>query len=320
MRVDRVIVVSPRKSGTHLVQEMMTSFGYQVHGETVPPLDAVVALSPQERMELARRHLRADALAALDWRRDREEFVRVTNLLWYQVAAMWQVRLSSVRVPHTELAQPERDQRVPLSPDAWRRPFADTPANICWTFHSIDVWHVDHDFYREWQEDWRPRIVVNVRDPRDTLISMVNFLSGDSGHVFSRQPELAVFRPILAAIPDLASRVAYALREPALPLLADFEAAISLYHHPHVCAVTFEDLIGPLGGGSAARQRAAVERVAAHLESDADPAAIAEKLFNREAYSFHRGATGAWREVFGKRHHDLFERRFGHLLEIFDYA
>jgi hypothetical protein len=320
MSVERAIVVSPRKSGTHLVQELMILFGYRMFGEAVTPADSAVALSLRQRVELAERFLHPDELARLDLHDDRDRFIRATNVLWFQVAEMWQTKLAATNVSHTELALPELNHRLRMHPEAWRQPLAATPPDICWTFHSLDIWKVDQSFYGEWQGAAGPRMVLNYRDPRDTLISMATFLAGDGGHTITRQPETAIFRPILRNLPDMADRITYLLRDPAIPLLADFDAAICLLHHPDVCTVSFEELVGVQGGGSTARQVAAVQRVADHVESDADAAVVAEKVFNRNAYSFHRGQIGAWRDLFSRKHHLLFAARFGHLLEMFDYA
>ena len=295
-------------------------FGYYIHGESIPPADGRVALSMRDRITLAEHFLHPDELADLDWRTDRDRFVRATDVLWLQVANLWHVKLAGINVSNSELSFPDLGHSIPMHPDAWRQPFSITPQDVCWVMHSLDVWKMDWSFCREWHDEGEPRMVLNYRDPRDTLLSMVNFFSGDGGHEFSRQPEMAVFRPILQNIPDMAGRITYMLRDPAIPLLNDFEAAISLFHHPEVCAVSFEDLVGPNGGGTAAAQAAAVGRVAEHIEADIDPHVVAGKLFNPESWSFHRGQIGAWRDVFTAQHSAIFEKRFGHLLEVFNYA
>jgi hypothetical protein len=320
MSVERVIAVSPRKCGTHLLQELMVLLGYRIYGETIPPPQGFVGLSLRQRIDLAERYLHPDEVAKLDHRADRDGFIQTTNLLWNQVAELWQMKLAAINVFNTELAFPELRHYLPMHPRAWAQPFSSTPPGICWTFHALDVWRLDTTFYYEWQSPSGPRLVLNHRDPRDALISMATFLSGEGGHQITRQPETAVFRPILQNLPTMAERITYLLRDPAIPLLTDFEAAISLLHHPDVCTVSFEELVGGEGGGSAARQMGAVRRVADHVESDIDPAVVAEKVFNRNAYSFHRGQIGACHDLFTAEHNRLFAARFGHLLEIFGYV
>lgn len=320
MGVARAIVVSPRKSGTHLVQELMMALGYQIHGESLPSIDNVVALSLRQRSALRDQYLHPDLRDAVDPAVDLDGFVATTNALWRQVAEIWQRRLGADTLTNTELSYPELGHTVLMRPDAWRLPFADTPAGVCWIFHSMDVWRSDRRFLDEWQRTGQPRFVLNHRDPRDAVVSMMNFLSGESGHVFTRQPEAAVLRPILRNITDPADRVTFLLRDRSMPLLADFDSAATLALHPSVCVVSFEELVGPDGGGTKARQVAAVRRVAEHVDAGVDAEAVAEKLFNSAAYSFHRGRIGAWHDLFTPLHRELFAERFGHLLEVFGYG
>lgn len=319
MTAERVVVVSPRKSGTHLVQKLMVRFGYGIYGEPIPPEEGRAAFSLRERMELAERFLDPAELDGIDVRRDTAEFVRRTDLLLKQLGWIWQVRLAARNIPHVSLSHPEIDFTLKMKPHAWQGPFLQTPPRLCWIFHSVDLWRMDPKFLIEWTERGHPRIILNYRDPRDTLVSMVSFFAGDGGLTFLRFPESAVFAPILRNIPDMAGRISYALRDPAMPLLADYEAAISLFHHPLVCNVSFEELVGPDGGGDRSRQRAAVHRVAEHVESDAAPETIVDTLFDPSAFSFHKGRIGRWRDVFTADHEVLFKERFGHLLEMFGY-
>ncbi|HEX4815091.1 MAG TPA: hypothetical protein VFV66_20300 [Nonomuraea sp.] len=318
-RAERAIVISPRKSGTHLVQRLMALLDYGIYGEPVPSTEGRAAFSLRERLELAERYLAPEELADLDVKRDTKEFVRRTDLLLVQLGWIWQVRLAARNLSHVEVSHPDVDFELRMKEDAWRRPFWQTPPRLCWIFHSVDIWRMDPKFLNEWTTTGRPAMFLNYRDPRDALVSTVNFFAGAGGLTFRRFPESAVFRPIMESIPDLPGRITYALRDPALPLLSDYESAISLFHHPSVGKVAFEDLVGPDGGGSRARQVETVERVADRLGHDVDAAAIAAKLFDRGSFTFHKGEIGSWRKVFTRQHEELFNARFGHLLEIFGY-
>ncbi|GAA3170026.1 MULTISPECIES: hypothetical protein [Nonomuraea] len=320
MRQERVIVVSPRKSGTHLVQKLMTALGYGIYGEPVPPESGRAAVSLRERLELAERFLHPDEFAALDVREDTKEFIRRTDRLLIQLGWIWQTRLAARNLSNVDLIRPEIDFELRMSEDAWTRPFWQTAPRLCWIFHSLDIWRMDQKFLNEWTTRQAPAMVLNHRDPRDALVSMANFFSGKSGITFRRFPESAVFGPILANLPDMESRITYMLTDPTIPLLHDYEAAVSWYHHPQVCKVAFEELAGPEGGGSRARQLAAVERVAGWAGTDADPEAVVGELFDRRSFTFHKGRIGAWREVFTARHSALFDARFGHLTDMFGYA
>jgi len=320
MSAERVLAVSPRKAGTHLLQQLMVRLGYGIYGETVPPEDGRAAFSLRERQRLAERFADPAEFDGIDVRRDTEEFLRRTDLLLVQLGWIWQVRLAARNLSNVQVSQPDADFTLKMAPEAWTRPFRESPSRLCWIFHSVDIWRMDPLFLEEWIRDGEPRMVLNHRDPRDALVSMVDFFAGEGGLKFLRYPESATFGPILQSIPDRADRITYALRDPALPLMADYEAAISLLHHPRVVGVTFEDLVGPSGGGSRDRQLEATRRVAEHLESDVEPERVVDDLFDRSAFSFHKGRIGRWRDVFPAEHEAMFDDRFGHLLEVFGYA
>jgi hypothetical protein len=85
---------------------------------------------------------------------------------------------------------------------------------------------------------------------------------------------------------------------------------------PSVCAVKFEDLVGPAGGGSIEKQHNAIQRVANHLGltlSDTVIALIANGLFGNST-TFREGKIGAWKEYFTQEHKDLFKKHAGQIL------
>ncbi|MFF3861223.1 hypothetical protein [Streptomyces sp. NPDC002209] len=57
MSSERVFVISPRKCGTHLVQELLVGLGYGVYGEPVPPSGGRPAFSLRERLAMAEQFL-----------------------------------------------------------------------------------------------------------------------------------------------------------------------------------------------------------------------------------------------------------------------
>jgi sulfotransferase 6B1 len=85
---------------------------------------------------------------------------------------------------------------------------------------------------------------------------------------------------------------------------------------PGVCAVKFEDLVGPAGGGSIEKQYAAIDRVAQHLAmplSNTVITLIANELFGKST-TFREGKIGAWKEYFTPEHKDLFKKHAGQIL------
>jgi hypothetical protein len=206
-QVERVIVVSPRKSGTHLIQRLMAFLDYGIYGEPVPPEEGRAAFSLRERLELAERFLDPAELADIDVKRDTKEFIRRTDLLLVQLGWIWQVRLAARNLSHVEVSHPDVEFQLRMKPDAWRRPFRQTPPRLCWIFHSVDIWRMDPKFLNEWTMNAQPIMFLNYRDPRDALVSTVNFFAGAGGLEFRRFPESAIFRPILESISDLSDRI-----------------------------------------------------------------------------------------------------------------
>jgi hypothetical protein len=197
--------------------------------------------------------------------------------------------------------------------------FSDTPPGLCWMFHELDVDAVDGSFLSEWVETGEPPLIFNYRDPRDTVVSMINFLEGRTREGYGNFYEFDIFSAILAGKPTWEEKIDYALRDPSFLGRDQFEKALWLLNHPRVCKVRYEDLVGPHGGGSAERQIDAVDRILRHVRCDADPRAVAEHVYNPASWSFFRGRTGGWREVFTARNIARFDEQFGDILAQYGY-
>lgn len=319
-RADRVIVVSLMKSGTHLVKELMCSLGYGMYGhvrvtpQTRPTLDtptrtriAQMVYEPQELVGLASR--------------PESEFTEITDRAWEALAWSWQQRLG---MPLVNLYGMELINTGLVAQAARRTAgsrFAETPAGVCWMLHEFDVRRIDANFLREWTETGQPRIIFNYRDPRDAMLSLVNFLCGQTGRGLSAFRNLTAFRHILMSMSSVQERLTYALTDRSFPCQTeDYQRVLWLLHHPDVCVTTFEELVGPAGGGSSESQIRAIKRLTEFLGvTDRTPEELAQSLYNPDAFSFFRGQIGAWREVFTKEHLRLADDRFGEILEQLGY-
>jgi hypothetical protein len=197
--------------------------------------------------------------------------------------------------------------------------FADTPPGLCWVFHELDIHRVDGDFLSEWLDGGSPPLVLNYRDPRDTVVSMINFLEGRTREGYGNFYEADIFSTILASKSTWDEKIDYALRDPSFLGRDQFERALWLLNHPKVCKVRYEDLVGPRGGGDRERQVDAVRRILRHVGSDRDPETVAGRVYNPDSWSFYRGRTGAWRERFTARNLARFTEQFGDLLEQYGY-
>jgi hypothetical protein len=207
--------------------------------------------------------------------------------------------------------------RVRAAPAARR--FSDTPEGICWFLHQLDPERVDESFMREWTETGQPRIVLVHRDPRDVLLSMVTFLAEANPSRLGAFADHHSYAGIMRAASNVADRLTIALTDPYFPGTDAFERGLWLLRHPQVAKVSYEQLVGPIGGGSAAAQLAAVGRLAKFLDAEVEPATVARKIYNPASHTFQRGRIGAWREHFTPQHTQLFEDRYGSVLRLYGY-
>jgi hypothetical protein len=308
-------VISLQKSGTHLIVELMHALGYGLHGaakmtpEIMPRFDRATrkAIAALVHGPLARARLPFG------------DFTRLTDAAWETLAWSWRQRLGMQLVNQYDQATVERLCRpADLARLAHTR-FADTPANLCWIFHELDATRVDGAFLQEWTSTGAPAIILHYRDPRDVLLSFVNYLSGRTAQGFGGFSHYRPFHKTLVELPDLDAQLSYAIADPSFPGHHDFAKSLWLLHSPLVCKTSFEELVGAAGGGDAQAQVAAVGRVMRHLAIAGDPRAVAERLFRRDAFTFFRGRIGGWRDAFKPQHRRAFRGAFGELPEQYGY-
>lgn len=318
-RAPRVLVVSLRKSGTHLIREVALNLGYTLYGEVFATPGEYPLLRPEQVWRVLRRVYSPQQLEVLVCSDDKSAISEAMRTALAAMNEVWRERLA---VPWTGgLATPPAVRRLAqdVCGRAERLSFADLPEDSCWILHQLPLDRVAPDFLREWARSGVPRIVLNHRDPRDVLLSMVTFLSGDGGRGIGGFADHQVYAAILRAAGSIEDRLTIALEDPQFPGATAFAEAAWLLRHPQVCTVSFEDLVGEQGGGSRERQADAVGRMATFLDADIDPGVIAEKIFNRESFTFRAGRIGRWREHFTPRHMELFEDRYGNLLDLYGY-
>jgi hypothetical protein len=320
-RAERVIVISIMKSGTHLIKELMTALGYGVYGSVRVTPKSRPVLDTDTRWRMASMVYDDDELASIKSQPE-AAFIDATDRAWEALAWSWQMRFGQPLKPSysTELID------TGLVKEACRRTagsrFAETPPGIAWMFHEFDIRKIDGAFLREWMETGEPRIIFNYRDPRDTILSFVNYLCGRTKEGVSAVNFLPVFGRILLAKQTLEERLAYALVEDSFPCQAgEFKNMLWLLHHPDVCNTSFEELVGPNGGGGAESQLRATQRLIDFLgATDCSAEEVVGNLFNRDAFSFFQGQIGGWRKAFTDEHRRLADARFGEVLSLYGYA
>jgi hypothetical protein len=319
-QAQRVVIVSLMKSGTHLLQELMVALGYKMYGAGVRLRPEILpVLDDETRWRIARLAYDKQALSELETAGP-EEFAAATDRAWDALGWSWHIRLAQPLVTwySREMIDTgfiEQVHRRTVGSD-----FADTPAGVCWVVNQFDIRQLDGHFLREWSQTGEPKIIFNYRDPRDVLLSMVNFLADRTGKGFSNYNDFLVFSRILKSKVSLEDQLAYALTDPSFPAQRDLAHMIWLLNHPDVCKTSFEELIGPRGGGTAQAQARALSRVFEFLGvTSTDPDDVSLGLFNPDVFSFYRGQVGGWREAFTPALERLAEDRLGDLLRLYGY-
>lgn len=315
-RAQRVIVVSLMKSGTHLLQDLMARLGYGIYGESHISPDARPRFDIKTRAEIARLVYRDDMLLETD----RDRFMTETDLAWSALGWAWQLRLGMNLANHYGMDLSHSD----LVQETLRRtlatPFSETPGNLCWILPGLKLRTTDGAFLREWDAAGEPKIILNYRDPRDVTLSMVNFLAGKTPQGYGAFSDFTIYNKILRSMEITEERLTYALTDPSFPGVSDFEDALWLLRHPGVCKVSFEELVGPEGGGSTEDQIRALSRITNFLGADAPIDELAASLFNRDSFTFYKGQIGTWRTSFTAEHREIVQHRFGQIMSAYGYA
>lgn len=318
-RAPRVMIISLQKSGTHLVQGLMLELGYKMAGVPRPEPNNQPQFDAAQRRAIAALTLSKRDYEDLLELEGTEAFVQATDDAWAALGWNWQRRLGQRIVNRYGQSRYDFAEQFITNPHISYTRFSDTPAGLCWIFHELDAGRVDGSFLSEWVQTGHPPLVLNYRDPRDTIVSMINFLEGRTRQGYGNFYEFDIFSTILAAKPTWEEKIDYALRDRSFLGWDQFETALWLLHHPNVCKVTYEELVGEQGGGSRERQVAALDRLLRHIGSAEDPERVADRVYNPDSWSFYRGRSGAWRETFTARNLARFEEQFGDVLQQYGY-
>jgi hypothetical protein len=315
----RIMIVSPQKTGTHLMLELALVLGYKVFGAIKASARTEPEFDTAQRLHVARLVFSGRDLSELEQLQGTDEFVRRTDEAWSALAWSWQRRLGQPVANRYGQAKHDSVDLIASNPRLSETAFSDTPAGMCWIWHELDVTAVDGSFVGEWFDTGEPRIIFNYRDPRDALVSLINFIDGQTAQGFGNFYERRIYNAIFRDMKSMTEKISFALRDHYFLARHEFEKCLWMLHHPDVCKVRYEDLIGSEGGGSKERQRAAVERVLLHVNADIEPEVVSEQLYRRDAWSFHKGRPGEWKEAFSSANLRQFYTVYGDLLEQYGY-
>jgi hypothetical protein len=319
-QAERIILISMMKSGTHLITELLAALGYRLHGHVRVRPETKPILDQNTRWRIARMVYDDERLAGLE-SADEAGFTTATDQAWEALAWSWKLRFGMPLVNQysTELINRElvRDAQLRTADSS----YTEMPAGVCLVLHEFDIKNIDGAFLRDWSETGEPKIIFHYRDPRDVILSMVNFVSGQTKGGLSAINNLRAFRSIMLAKPDLDERLTYALTDESFPCqAADYKRMLWMLHHPNVYTTSFEGLVGPNGGGSEETQLSSTAGLLDFLGATGHtPEDVVKSLFNRDAFTFFKGQIGGWRDVFSDEHRRITDTRFGEVLRLYGY-
>jgi hypothetical protein len=314
----RVVVIAPQKSGTHLIQELFIELGYASVGSIKQNERNTPHFDRATRLSIAK-VVYDDATFARCELADEDEFERLTDRAWHGMLYGWYQRFGQPVLSRYGASKHQDPSAIISAKDFYSAPFAATPPRLVWYWHQLIPGEFDGQFTNEWYAGDGPPVLLNVRDPRDCLVSIINFMEGKTAHGFGNFAERQIFNRILSTCDTWDEKLESALTDPHFPGATEFEDIIWLWRHPDVATVRYEDLVGPRGGGTADRQIGAVKGVLEQVRSDADPVCLAQRIYSENSWSFLSGRQGGWLEVFSPRMRAAFAERYGNVLEIFGY-
>jgi hypothetical protein len=161
------------------------------------------------------------------------------------------------------------------------------------------------------------KVIVVMRDPRDTAVSSAFYLSSLERHFLYERFQNEFTTPaerLLATITGFPPRNGYR----GLGSIGKrIDRAMEWFAVPGVLECRFENLIGSRGGGSDAAQSAATAAVATHLglELDAEQLdGVRSRTWSPKSTTFRKGRIGEWRDHFTEEHKAAFKEVAGRQL------
>jgi len=236
-----------------------------------------------------------------------------TNLVAKLMAVLgYKVIWQGIRESYQELWDRLRDPSDPesnpkssfLQPERLFRVLESYPPYVCLMLHKLPIGiHLE-----SWCNSGTPTLILNYRDPRDVILSMVNYLLLKANDHYTELPWNMIHAEVLGAIPDMDGRITYAIKHMPHPI-DQFAQHVWMLHHPRVLKLSYEQLVGEQGGGSNSQQDACVRGVMEHLSIRGDRSKVCAKLYDRSARTFHQGKLGAWEAAFSDAHIKAFTYR-----------
>jgi hypothetical protein len=142
------------------------------------------------------------------------------------------------------------------------------------------------------------KMILMFRDPRDVINSELNFfLSTKKLVLHNYYREITRDEGVMAILHGLQKRSSFPHQPPIKNILKDYMPWLS---KSYVYVTTFEELVGPQGGGNQKQQTEEILNIAHHLElllSEQELNVIKQDSFGG-THTFRKGTIGSWREKF----------------------
>jgi len=153
-------------------------------------------------------------------------------------------------------------------------------------------------------------VLFIYRDPRDQIISFMYWVY----RYPERWPALQdLNREQLIMYLIKSGKITYGLD---IGIKGFYNFYLPWLKHPNFCAVKFEDLVGPQGGGDTELQRETIFAIARHLDIPITLKQVEEtalKTFGGPG-TFREGKIGAWKTHFTQEHKEAFKAIAGQML------
>ena len=297
----KVVANSIPKSGTHLLDRLLTLLGFDMMdlGGIRPHL----AQAGKNRIS-ARRRLRT--LVGL---RRPEDVMGIGSHLVDGGRFPWARRLLRTRGPEKVMTGVDFPQEIGRR---WLERRLSRVADGCFvTAHCVYTPELADLFRQQGM-----RTVCILRDPRDVAVSQMH-------HIKQRKQHFA--HEAFLKLPSDHERLLHSIRGGELggrrlqSLDERYRQFLGWQDDDNAMVVKFENLVGPRGGGSAEAQQLAVAGVASHLGvEEATMGVVEENLFG-VGRTFRKGQIGGWREVFSAEHERAAREIAGPLLVKLGY-
>ena len=148
------------------------------------------------------------------------------------------------------------------------------------------------------------------RNPKDVLVSMKNYILKKKNHpnhklLGALKTERDRFEVLLSGY-----RAGNNINTMA-PFFTKYAHSIAWNHSDSVCAVEFEKIIGPKGGGSKEEQLSEIQKIVDYLNCErVDVEQLAQDVFNPHSETFNKGIIGQWQQEFDDYTYELYDRYY----------